>query len=480
MFRAIRQILLTLIVVAGFTRAEAFTLGNGALTDWQTVQLGYNLNNPGPGGPVSIGEEYRWNVPTVYYGFSPDFLNYFGQTGVNEIEKGIKFLNDLPTLTSVNIDQYPLTSQRVNHRADALFLVDLKSYALSSMMSDMGLSDPARFVFTLRNRWIGAGGAPTNYHVIKRNFDPITWQHSSYINGQLWTYITIIDNATGANDSIAITEPVDPLASSGLINAPVAAGNTLLLAGGFWTGLTRDDVGGLKYIYRGDNYNVENAPVTAFSTGGGGGPWGIPGGGTNNTFVNQALRSGIGKVQFVRANYDSLFGTFTPVTNIYTDTFITNGATRTQGLQRSLQAVDILFDAADLQGGDATQVIIGSSNLFLAWINNDAVNGVAGQLGPGVISTSVGAVPGFTLVFNSVGPMFFNTWPAFLSEASSSAFFRWGSFDGSTNEPVIYPIGSSIQAAELQALSGGGGAGGGAWAIPPITIITNTATGTGG
>jgi len=476
-------LLLPLAIWMCEVRVGAFTLA-GPLAPWQTTQLGYALNNTSFGGPVSIGEEYRWNVPVVYYSYSPDFLSYFGQTGVNEVEKAVKFLNDLPSLSSININDYPLNSQRINHRANALFLLDVKSFALSTMLNQMGLSDPTRFVFTLRNRWIPPGGAPTNYHVIKRNFDPVTWQHSSYINGQLWTYSTIIDNFTGASDSLAITVPVDPLAISGLINAPVAAnwGNGMLSPGGFWTGLTRDDVGGLSYIYRSANYNVETAPVSAFSTGGGGGPWGVPGTGTNNTFVNQAVRPGISKINFVRANYDSLFGTFTPFTNVFNDTYVTNGATRTQGLQRAVQAPDILFDAADLQGGDNTQGFVVTSNLFLAWVNNDLLNGVGGQLGPGVIDPSVGTVPAFTLTFNTVGPMFFNTTiPPFLSEVDSSPFPLWGSFDGSTNEPVIYPIGTSIQAIEMLALGGGGGGGGGPWSVPPIpTNTTTTATGGGG
>ncbi|MGB9601977.1 MAG: hypothetical protein ACPMAG_04230, partial [Limisphaerales bacterium] len=35
-----------------------------------------------------------------------------------------------------------------------------------------------------------------------------------------------------------------------------------VLPGEFFTGLTRDDVGGLRYIYRADNFNVEQMPPT--------------------------------------------------------------------------------------------------------------------------------------------------------------------------------------------------------------------------
>jgi len=165
-----------------------------------------------------------------------------------------------------------------------LFLVDLKSEALSFLLQAQVLLDPTRYVYTLRNRWISPGGSPTNFYVIKRNFDPVTLHHSSFINGTLWTYNTIVD---GSVRSLAITAPVDPLALAGLISAPVTSGfvggNGLLVQGGFWTGLTRDDVGGLKYIYHAVNYNVENPSPNAFTgigvpgiSGGGGSPWTIP------------------------------------------------------------------------------------------------------------------------------------------------------------------------------------------------------------
>jgi hypothetical protein len=424
---------------------------------------------------MNLGEEYRWNVPVVYYGFTPEFLNYFGQRGVDEVEKAVKFLNDLPPATQLNLDNYPLTSQRVNHRAQALGLVDVKSEALSLMIQGMGICDPTRYVFTLRTRWTPP--MQTNYLVIKRNFDPVTWQHSSFVNGVLWTYNTIVDNATGIPDALAVTQPVDPLALSGIINAPVtsgfAEGNFLLQFGGFWTGLTRDDVGGLKYIYRQVNYNVENAPVNAFagsfgtsSGGSGGSPWTIPappptnappGTVANTNFINVALRSGIEKIRFQRANFDSLLGIFEPFTNSWTDTIITNGRAFSQSLSRAQLIPDILFDASDLEGSDNNGgAILVDGITFQTWVNNEAVNGLqgGGDLGPGVIQPSFGP-PTVALVFtfNSVGPIFVNgPFPNFLSEVEAGRSFIWGSFDGSTNEPVVYPVGTSIQQIEAQVL----------------------------
>jgi hypothetical protein len=445
----------------GAQQARAFSL-LGPLAPWQTERLGYELNMPLFGGPVSIGEEYRWNVPVVYYAFTPEFLSYFGQTGVTEIEKAIRFLNNLPRAEQMNIDDFPLSSQRLNHRAQALGLLDLKSYALSVMMNEIGLCDPTRFVYTLRSRWIGPGPAPTNYYVIKRNFDPVTWQHSSYINGQLWTYSLVTDVTD--TESFVFTEPVDPLALLGLINAPVTSGvgNDLLVFGGFWTGFTRDDVGGIKYVYRRSNFNVENAPPIATGTFGGG-PWGVPPPATTNVvtnlFVDLALRPGIDKITFVRAKYDSEAGIFVPFTNAFTDTIITNGRAIQQNLQRPVPIADLLFDSSDLQDGDAFPVFVTVAGGFQPWDNNDPENGLIGDLGPGVIQPALGIPPqgsAFTITFNSVGPTFWNIWPNFLSEASAVRFFLWGSFDGSTNEPVVYPINTSIQDLERQVLGGGG------------------------
>ena len=476
----IRKLLLASLLTLAVNEAFAFTL-LGPLATWQTPRLGYNLNAPGFGGPMNLGEEYRWNVPVVYYAFTPEFLNYFGQHGVDEVEKAMKLVSDLPPASQLKLEDYPLTSQRVNYRAQALGLVDLRSTALTLMAEGMGICDPTRFVFTLRNRWT-VPPMTTNYHVIKRNFDPVTWQQSSFVNGQLWTYTTIVD---GPVNSLAINAPVDPLALFGLINAPVTSGsaNALLLIGGYWTGFTRDDVGGLKYIYRPDNFNVENATTNAFagtfgvSAGGGGSgvpPWSIPappptnavpGGGVvlNTNFISVALRRGLDKVTFQRLSYDHSFGFFDPFTNSWTDTVITTAGTINQNLSRPQLAPDIVFDASDLQDGDDPGVhlfgLVGIT--FQVWVNNQGVNGIdnanspiRGDLGPGVIQPAITAVPAIIYTFNTVGPIFDNTWPFFLSEVNSLAHPIWGSFDGSTNEPVVYPIGTSIQQVEAQVLGG--------------------------
>ena len=50
-----------------------------------------------------------------------------------------------------------------------------------------------------------------------------------------------------------------------------------------------------------------------------------------------------------------------------------------------------------------------------------------------------------TIIFNKVGPTFLNTSPGSLTDINHTLIgFVWGSFDGSTNDPIVYPNGASI------------------------------------
>jgi hypothetical protein len=495
-------VLMMSLAAAASQQVTAFSLA-GPDTTWMTVRLGYDtavgLEPAGQGGagfagPMNIGEDYRINYPTVTWGCSPTFLNYFGLRGLQEIQKAVDILNALPSADTVNINDYPTSAQRINYRAQALGLFDLKSIALSVLVNHMGLTDPTRFVFTLRERWIGPIPGPTNYYVIKRNLDPDTWVYSSYINGQLWTYTTIGD---GDTRSVMINEPVDPAAFGGAITAPVAsgfAGFAWLLMGGFWTGLTRDDVGGLRYIYRHNNFNNETAPTNsvlggsgAVVAGGRSSPWTIPNFGTNTTgtggtvipgqgtnIVNFALRPGVGKVQFVHMIEESQVGSFISNTVTWVDTFLTNGVSRSQNLVRTATAPDVLFDAGDINGADT-----GTPNGFfgsgafapLAWQSTG--NGTT-TYGPGTIPPAVNATPALAFTFNDVGPTYANVFQGspLLSESNASRFFLYGSFDGSAVDPIVYPQTESIQAIEQMVIGGGAGGVGGGITGPQVGIWT--------
>ena len=461
-----RRIFLILLLLAGWAgagpRSNGFSL-LGEIPAWFTDQTG---QFPGVDiyGPMNLGEEYRWNVPTIHYAFDESFINYFGQRGVEEVEKAIAIINNLPRMSEVNLADYPLYSQRVNRRASDLLMYDIKSYTLKALTEQLGLGSASRFVFTLRIRQPESNPPVTNYLIIQRNFDPETWAPTPYINGQLWTYNDIFDNQDSPTvKASTITEPVDPL----ILAEPVASlvsglGFSTFGYGSYFTGLTRDDVGGLRYMYRPENRNTDTLPTD--STGqagifggstGGSGVWvpipapstnaaGGAGGGvvtSNGVFYAQAIRGGVDKLTFVRTP-----GIFQPngyqVTNRFTETIqvvVTNGVQRTinQRVTRFLTAPDILFMAEDLTD-DPDPVVLIMRRTDVA-TSNDGINGQATLDGPGQFSGSA------NIVFAKTGPVLLNTAPTFLGQPAFSTDYIWGSFDGSTNEPAVYPVGSTIR-----------------------------------
>lgn len=465
-----RRILLSLVllveVVGLRPRSDAFSL-LGEPPNWFTDQTG--RETPGDVyGPVNLGEEYRWVVPQIVYAFDQSFLDYFGQDGVDAVEEAIQIFNSVPAVSQVQLPDYPLHSQRVNYRARDLAMLDLKSFAMRALAEQLGLGTPSRFSFTIRLRDTPPGA--TNYLVMMRNFDPETWEPSPYVNGQLWTYLDMYENQDDpVVKASTIPEPVDPL----ILAEPVASLETGFAAtvfglGSFYTGLTQDDVGGLRYIYRSGNRNVETLPLDAtgggFAIGGGGEPWwpvGLPstnvaGGGATNVipFFPQALRGGSDRVQFVRP----VGGVFQPngygATNVFSEqviAVITNGVQSEvdQTVVRFLTAPDIVFAAEDLVS-DAPPIQFSLMARTEAATSNDLINGqptLTPQDGPGQIAGPV------VIAFTKFGRAFFNSQPNFLSQPPSSFPF-WGSFDGSTNAPIPYPTGTSIQ--EIESLIFGG------------------------
>ena len=266
MLRSLTKILLLVGLLEPAFRGNAFSLlgpyginaNDGAV--WQVLRIGYN--EPGDiGGPMNAaaGEEYRWNTPNVFYAYDAPFLNFFGTRGVEEAEKAIKILNDLPPASQLNVDDYPFTAERINFRAAALGLQDVKSWTLSTLLEEMGLASPNRWVYCLRNRYQpGPLRFPVLFTVIRRNFDPITAAESPYINGRLWTYIGFVDSDNLPPGSLTFNTPVDPL-DFGRFD-PVAAALDAYAGfgtGSYFNGLTRDDVGAIKFIYTAANQNFE-------------------------------------------------------------------------------------------------------------------------------------------------------------------------------------------------------------------------------
>ncbi len=625
-------------MLAGVRSVYAFALIGPLETSWQIADAGFGLAGD-DGGPKNISDEYRWNTRYIYYAFDASFLSYFGTNMANEVDKGFAVFNSLSNLTSYssNLSEWPLNTSRYNHTAFALNLLDVKSMTMSRVANMLGLAQPERYAFNIHDRYLSPNTtcpSGENYVVVMRNFDPITFVPSSYVDGTLFDYF-IEEFCTSPVPPVYVSIPfqVDPTAPTQIAVADgvdASYGSYDPVPGRFFTGLTRDDVGGLRYLMGTNTMNVEsvdtnsllvftnqsnpqllvtsnleifleqaatndavtletlypgliitattnyfsnivttnitafltnppNAPagtfvtafatnfttnvgtlfahtfanvitnhyytngfltvtVTNFST-----PFGAPAGyfttnvastnyftnfvngdfylipsnalcsssgyqilstqlvnliaitntfGTNNSgtangitngqstafsiityFTNYSLivypiqcvtnsvelREGMDKIVFIRKDFDSLLGTdWTPVTNTYNLTAVTNGMPVVQTFQRIITRPDIIIQAKDQIIGPATQFWIATFNN----LNFDSANVSSDGLGPGTI------VPPVQFVFGKGGgPIFWNTGGFFQSQATATPFFEWGSFDGSTNAPVVYP--SSVSLAGL-------------------------------
>ncbi len=281
MFRLLKYLLVAFAAVVFAENVKAFSL-MGPRPAWQTPRLGYGISvfeiRPRPdslraadfGGVMNRGEEYRLNTPFLTYAFDQSFLNYFGVEGVDAVEKAIKILNDLPPYSQMSADlsEFPLEAQRINFLAQALYLYDIKSVALGMLVQQMGLASPERYVWTLRDVDNNPTLRFTNFFVIPRNFE-ITppYNPSGYINGKLYTYWDVPQYSPSpgwVTDVFPIGwDPRSPVGYFTTAASIVSSGpngftrRSSLEPGGFFTGLTRDDVGGLRYLYRTDLLQYE-------------------------------------------------------------------------------------------------------------------------------------------------------------------------------------------------------------------------------
>lgn len=246
--------------MVGVERVAAFSL-LGPFLSWQQPVITYQVAGD-LGGPQNLDEEYRRNTPVIYYTFDDSFIGYFGSNGIAAVEQAFQVMNGLTNVSSysTSLSEFPLEAQRFNFRAQALSLTDLKSVTLNFIIEQMGLAEPDRFTWTLRERAVGNGGCPADvgYAVIKRNFEvsPTSvdqLQASSYVNGTLYSYriSEFCQNTPFLADAVEF--PVDPLA-----NTLTAVASGAIFDGSFFTGLTRDDIAGLRYLLRTNNFNVES------------------------------------------------------------------------------------------------------------------------------------------------------------------------------------------------------------------------------
>lgn len=276
----------------GFALLGPQTLANGA-DSWQTAVIGYHyaysqgFGAGAPtflgdiGGPRNIAEEYRRNVPILYYTYDQTFLNFFGANGAASVDGAYAIMNSVPSADKMDLSLYPLESMQANYTAQADFLTDIKSVTLHLLVEQLGLADAERFVWTLHDRASFGPVCPLDmaYTVVQRNLDYLpsslnNIQYSSYVNDTLYSYF-LVENCVGPNP-LAFTVPflADPEAvpytavsannydGLGLIYLNNSGNQPLTLSGGlqvgyFYTGLTRDDLAGLKYLFRTNNVNWE-------------------------------------------------------------------------------------------------------------------------------------------------------------------------------------------------------------------------------
>jgi hypothetical protein len=243
--------------VGGLVQAFSLLGPNGASNPnatWQVGTIGYNTRGD-IGGPVNIGEEFRWNTPFITYSYDSSFLNYFGTEGVAAIEEAIAILNALPPASQMDLNSFPLYSWGLDSTANALQLQDLKSTALCFLLEEMGLAQSERYVWTLRARVTHPG--ITNYSVISRNFDAFTWEPSNLINGIHYTYNDIIDAQPPPPGAFPLVLPVEDPLDFRVFSTVANPFNLIQTGGRFYSGLTQDDAAALRYLFRPDNYNVE-------------------------------------------------------------------------------------------------------------------------------------------------------------------------------------------------------------------------------
>jgi len=442
--------------------------GNTPAKDWQLPaanggwEIGYN-NAGRIGSPMfaETGEGYRWNIPVIYYAFDSSFITYFGKDGMNAVREAVKILNRLPAVSrmSKDLSEFPLNTTQVNHEAAQLGLVDVKSMALQTLLEEIGLIDPVHWCFGIFNR-TGPDDAGT-YTVVGFNYDPVTYRKTPYVNGTLWSY-EINENIPGRTADAQ--EIPGPVSDNEQANMPVAALFSLSgLPGFFYTGLTRDDVGGLRYLYRPGRVVVEtNFPGSFPGVGG----W-VPFIGTNAltnvvatnlvTTNGFAIRGGIDKLRFQEVFFDSLIGQgFTAFTNQFSERVInTNGNWQTQTTRRPVTQPDIVFTARPL----APPGFLVDRTATTGWLNNDLLNGITVLGGPGTITGPI------EIAFSSLFPYVQNTSPSFLREPNPSDPVArgagligsiWASFDGTTNAPIIYPVGNGYTIRDIQNLGSGG------------------------
>jgi hypothetical protein len=430
-------------------------LGPGALA-------AYNIEL---GGTKNLGQGARLNVPIITYAYDSTFLTYFGAKGEAAIDSAFAVLNGLPRASATKLTSFGTQgNQQVNYTAEALRMLDLKSTILWLMMEHMGLIGQTH-TFDLLERvtaptvaGFAANPCSYDYVVAVRNFDPITYSPSEYVNGTLLTY-----QIGELCPAIQVGDAMEQTAQAGAPPFSSVATRETLQVGGYYLRITRDDMGGLKYLYRSDQYvnegldsnSVVGASISAYNP--------VSTTETNTTTTTttttgfSGLFGGVEKITFVKTPYDSVLGSgFFPKVYHYSIPWVTNGQLKNLNVTRTITQPDIIFTAGNLTfpGAPPFQETLVRSSSFLTY-------GFAVSVGVGdPLSTPRVITPEMIVTLNNSGQVIYNegltAGTSFLGEANNIGLgFLWGSFNGSTNAPIPFPTGTSIEEVEGQVLSAG-------------------------
>jgi hypothetical protein len=298
-------------------------------------------------------------------------------------------------------------------------VLDLKSFALLYLVESVGLANPVRFTWLLNSTNIAIRSdelsGPSDV-VIQRNFDPVSLQPSPYVDFLRFTYVVWGVPGPFFPEGSRDASEIGLLSQGETPRYPVAAyvpNNDflpLLHAGEYFSALTRDDVGGIRYLLSRSNINVEPCLPTIRGVGG-------------NTFVNVAARPGVEKITFQR--YDPGQA---QITNSFLETYVVDGQQRTQMLQRVIETPDILFTASNHpRQGDAPAIVRRTRPNF----SHQNENG-SGILQPEVV-----------ISFQKLGDIYREP---YWSDGIDVVDWRWSTFDFRTVTPSpIFPVGPAYQ-----------------------------------
>jgi hypothetical protein len=300
--KKIKALIAGVVLLASGFGASGFVMVGIADTNSSTVVgnvVQLNITDD-MGGPKELKTFFRWNTPHLTYGFDQGFIQAFGVEGMEAIREAFRIMNDFfvpedKSYVGVSSLDYArdgflnnFNTAWENTTARNAQIIDMKSLMLGMLVNQLGVGNPHRYAFSIRNIVANNLNTQWNFGVTLRNYDPISWQPTDTINGVKYSYRLIHD----ANASLPLTAPsvadMEEFTTDTSGNAWTAVAGiadafygqtsiwwtdtpTLFDFGIYYDGLnamggqyqprhalTYDDAGALKYLYRTNNFVMEN------------------------------------------------------------------------------------------------------------------------------------------------------------------------------------------------------------------------------